>query len=133
MAIGESEMKKRKLTRVREILDDPIGTPCDICKGPCKVPKWVIYAGGQNYMNDESGQKYALRRAHRWFEAEWKKDIEHAKHPMRCTAVAPRGHDFAGQQCGNYAGHDGPHTVLIASEFLQSDRQIYSKFSTEKR
>jgi len=36
----------------------------------------------------------------------------------RCAAIAPKGHDYAGARCGDYAGHSGPHTALIASQFL---------------
>lgn len=36
----------------------------------------------------------------------------------RCPAIAPNGHDFAGNQCGDYAGHEGPHTALVATEWI---------------
>jgi hypothetical protein len=39
----------------------------------------------------------------------------------RCEAVAPRGRDFKGDQCGLHAGHDGPHTALIDSRFIAPD------------
>lgn len=39
---------------------------------------------------------------------------------LRCEAVMPKrspdsegNYDLAGTRCGMYAGHDGPHTVLI--------------------
>lgn len=32
---------------------------------------------------------------------------------QRCTVVNERG-----QQCGDHDGHDGPHTALIATQFL---------------
>lgn len=52
-----------------------IGTPCKTCKGPCKVPMWVIYAGGQNYQNAPEKQSLAISRAHRWYTKEWKDGI----------------------------------------------------------
>lgn len=47
----------------------------------------------------------------------------------RCPAIAPKGHDCAGSQCGKYAGHSGAHTALIATEFLAPKPQTTDEAS----
>ncbi len=72
---------------------------------------WV--AGGNSLKQDE-----ARRRARRALGSVSAPRVpEETPLPDRCAFIAPEGHDFAGHQCGNYAGHRGAHTALVASHF----------------
>lgn len=38
---------------------------CEKCGGPCRMPRWVIDAGGINYPNNPDRQQMAIANWHR--------------------------------------------------------------------
>lgn len=50
----------------------------------------------------------------------------------RCKSIAPADSDMAGQQCGNAKGHRGPHTALIATEFITEPPMTRTKRNATK-
>lgn len=49
--------------------DEVIGTSCDLCAGPCQVPKWVAIGNPER-------ARAAVNRAHKWLTPEWKRGIQ---------------------------------------------------------
>lgn len=83
------------------------------------VREWIETFEHNEWNDPNYPEAAAIERRHErvllWLRSIWPTSKDTA--PLRCPAIAPEGHHFAGNQCGLHTGHAGEHTALVASQW----------------